>query len=360
MITGGTGSFGQEVLRAFLPAGLKEIRIFSRDEKKQDDLRRALQEQYPQYAGKVRFIIGDVRNLSSLQDAMKNVSYVFHAAALKQIPSSEFFPMEAVRTNIIGTDHVLRAACEACAERVVCLSTDKAVYPVNAMGMSKGLMEKVIMARALQEDPDHGTVICCVRYGNVMGSRGSVIPVFIGQIRAGRPVTVTDPVMTRFLMSLEEAVELVKYAFVYGHPGDIFVPKAEAAAMGDLARAVQMLFGDTGIRFVGIRHAEKMDETLISREELGRVEDLGAYFRIRADGRNLNYMQKETVCSSADGKKTWSVQEESGNENSGNAGTAGLAGGFTSRSTRQLTAEEIVQKLLETSFIREEKEKEGR
>ena len=287
MITGGTGSFGNTVLKHFLDSDLSEIRIFSRDEKKQDDMRHRLQERSPELAGKVRFFIGDVRDPRSVSDAMRGVDYVFHAAALKQVPSCEFFPMEAVRTNVIGTDNVLHAAIGAGVERVVCLSTDKAAYPINAMGKSKAMMESIIYANA--RNGAGRTTICCTRYGNVMCSRGSVIPLFIKQIRAGEPVTVTDPSMTRFLMNLDEAVDLVCFAFEHAEPGDLFVQKSPASTVGDLAEAVQELFGRTGTRVIGTRHGEKLYETLMTREERLRAEDMGDYFRVSCDSRDLNY-----------------------------------------------------------------------
>ena len=287
MITGGTGSFGNTVLKHFLASDVGEIRVFSRDEKKQDDMRHRLQAQDPEHASKVRFHIGDVRDVGSVRDAMRGVDYVFHAAALKQVPSCEFFPMEAVRTNVIGADNVLHAAIDEGVERVVCLSTDKAAYPINAMGKSKALMESVIYANA--RNGAGRTTICCTRYGNVMCSRGSVIPLFIDQIRAGRPVTVTDPAMTRFLMNLDEAVDLVQFAFEHARPGDLFVQKAPASTIGDLAEAVQEVFGRTGTRVIGTRHGEKLYETLMTREEVLRAEDMGAYFRVPCDSRDLNY-----------------------------------------------------------------------
>jgi len=288
MITGGTGSFGNTVLKHFLGSDIGEIRIFSRDEKKQDDMRHRLQELYPEDYGKVRFFIGDVRTPQSVYDAMRGVDYVFHAAALKQVPSCEFFPMEAVRTNIIGTDNVLHAAMDVGVKRAVCLSTDKAAYPINAMGKSKAMMESVIYANA-RYGADLGTVICCTRYGNVMCSRGSVIPLFIKQIREGEPVTVTDPHMTRFLMNLDEAVDLVQFAFEHARPGDLFIQKAPASTIGDLAEAVQEVFGKTGAKVIGTRHGEKLYETLMTREERLRAIDLGRYFCVAADTRDLNY-----------------------------------------------------------------------
>lgn len=258
MITGGTGSFGNTVLKHFLMTDIGEIRIFSRDEKKQDDMRHEIQAKYPECASKVQFYIGDVRNIQSVKDAMPGVDYIFHAAALKQVPSCEFFPMEAVRTNVEGTDNVLHAAIEAGVKRVVCLSTDKAAYPINAMGISKAMMEHVIFANARVAAKRGGTVICCTRYGNVMCSRGSVIPLFIDQIKNKKPITVTDPNMTRFLMNLDEAVDLVRFAFEHANPGDLFIQKADASTIGDLAKAVQKLFGDTGINVIGTRHGEKI------------------------------------------------------------------------------------------------------
>ena len=282
LITGGTGSFGKAVLKRFLTSNLREIRIFSRDEKKQDDLRKA----YPD--PKLKFYIGDVREPRSVAAAMRGVDYCFHAAALKQVPSCEFYPMEAVRTNVLGTENVLEAAVAANVRRVVCLSTDKAVYPVNAMGMSKAMMEKVMVAvsRNLTD-----TVICGTRYGNVMASRGSVIPLFVEQIAAGKPITVTDPAMTRFMMTLEESVELVLYAFVHGQNGDIFVQKAPAATVGVLARALLEIMGrpDHPILEIGTRHGEKLYETLLSREEMSHAEDRGNYYRVPPDARDLNY-----------------------------------------------------------------------
>jgi len=283
LITGGTGSFGNAVLERFLDSGVKEIRIFSRDEKKQDDMRRHYQND------RVRFFLGDVRDLNSVRGAIYDVDYVFHAAALKQVPSCEFFPLEAVKTNVFGTDNVLAAAIEAGVKRVICLSTDKAAYPINAMGTSKAMMEKVAVARSRTVSPEE-TTICCTRYGNVMCSRGSVIPLFIEQIREGAPLTVTNPDMTRFLMSLDEAVELVVYAFEHAHTGDILVQKAPACTIGVLAEAVRQLFeADHPVRVIGIRHGEKMYETLLTNEECARAEDLGGYFRVPPDARDLNY-----------------------------------------------------------------------
>lgn len=281
LITGGTGSFGNAVLRRFLSTGIKEIRIFSRDEKKQDDMRRFYSN------NKIKYYIGNVRNYRSIQEAMKGVDYVFHAAALKQVPSCEFFPMEAVQTNIIGTDNVLSAAIQENVKKVVCLSTDKAAYPINAMGISKAMMEKVFVAKSRTTE---NTLICGTRYGNVMCSRGSVIPLFINQIKEGKDLTITNPDMTRFLMSLEDAVELVLHAFENGRPGDIMVQKAPACTIGTLAKAVTELFGVEGkIQYIGIRHGEKMSETLLTKEEYLHAEDQGNYFRVPADNRELNY-----------------------------------------------------------------------
>ena len=286
LITGGTGSFGTTVLKKLITSDLKEIRVFSRDEKKQDDLRHDLQHNFPEYAHKVKFFVGDVREYESVKEVCKKVDLIFHAAALKEVPSCEFFPMEAVKTNILGTDNVLRAAIENEVECVVCLSTDKAAYPINAMGMSKALEEKVATARALTADK---TRICCTRYGNVMCSRGSVIPLFINQIKSGKPLTITNPKMTRFLMNLDEAVDLVLYAFEHAEPGDLFVQKADASTIEDLAKGVQQLFGDTGIKIIGTRHGEKVYETLITAEEYSRAIDMGDYYRIPAINRSLNY-----------------------------------------------------------------------
>lgn len=283
LITGGTGSFGNAVLQRFLSSEFAEIRIFSRDEKKQEDMRLALRND------RVKFYIGDVRNYDSVHDALRGVDYVFHAAALKQVPSCEFYPMEAVLTNVIGAENVMRAAIDHRVRRCVVLSTDKAVYPINAMGLSKAMMEKVMVARSRQCDPGR-TVLCATRYGNVMGSRGSVIPLFLQQLRECKALTITDPAMTRFLMSLDESVDLVLYAFEHAQPGDIFVQKAPASTVGDLAQALRELLGrDNEIRVIGTRHGEKLYESLVSREEMARAEDLGGYFRIPADSRDLNY-----------------------------------------------------------------------
>ena len=285
LITGGTGSFGNAVLERFLHSDVGEIRIFSRDEKKQEDMRLRLQNE------RVKFYIGDVRNIDSIRDAMQGVDFVFHAAALKQVPSCEFYPMEAVQTNILGAENVMRAAIDAQVQKCVVLSTDKAVYPVNAMGMSKAMMEKVMVAKSRLCNPEKIT-LCATRYGNVMGSRGSVIPLFIEQIQAGKAITVTDPNMTRFLMSLQDSVDLVLYAFGHAKPGDIFVQKAPAATIADLAQAVVELVGaKSEIQIIGTRHGEKLYESLVSREEMARAQELGDYYRIPADGRDLNYAQ---------------------------------------------------------------------
>ena len=331
MITGGTGSFGNTVLKHFLTSDVKEIRIFSRDEKKQDDMRHELQAKYPNYYEKVKFYIGDVRDIQSVKDAMVGVNYIFHAAALKQVPSCEFYPMEAVRTNVIGTDNVLHAAMEEGVERVVCLSTDKAAYPINAMGTSKAMMEKVIFANARVAAQRGGTVICCTRYGNVMCSRGSVIPLFIDQIKSGRPITITDPNMTRFLMNLDEAVDLVEFAFEHANPGDLFIQKSDASTIGDLAKAVQELFGDTGINIIGTRHGEKLYETLMTREERLRSEDMGNYYRVAADSRDLNY-DKFVV----DGDVKTMADES-----------------YTSHNTNRLDVKGTIDKILTTEYVLE-------
>lgn len=284
LITGGTGSFGNAVLTRLLDSEFGEIRVFSRDEKKQEDMRVALQDD------RVKFYIGDVRNLDGVRDAMHGVDYVFHAAALKQVPSCEFYPMEAVRTNVIGAENVMRAAIDAGVDRCVVLSTDKAVYPINAMGMSKAMMEKVMVAKSRLSGEGGGTVLCATRYGNVMASRGSVIPLFIDQILAGKELTVTDPTMTRFLMSLAESVDLVLYAFEHATPGDIFVQKAPASTVADLAQALKELLGrENQVKVIGTRHGEKLYESLVSREEMARADDHGDYWRIPADARDLNY-----------------------------------------------------------------------
>jgi UDP-N-acetylglucosamine 4,6-dehydratase/5-epimerase len=285
LITGGTGSFGKAVLRRYLNSNLKEIRIFSRDEKKQDDLRKELNN------SKVKFYIGDVRDYRSVANAMKGVDFVFQAAALKQVPSCEFFPIEAVKTNVLGTENVLEAAINFGVKKVICLSTDKAVYPINAMGMSKAMMEKVMVARSRNLE-NNETVLCGTRYGNVMASRGSVIPLFVEQIKAGKALTITDPNMTRFMMTLDDAVDLVMYAFEHGKQGDIFVQKSPASTIGDLAQAIKELYKSSSeIKVIGTRHGEKLYETLVNREEMVKAEDLGDYYRIPADTRDLNYEQ---------------------------------------------------------------------
>ena len=290
LITGGTGSFGNAVLNRFLKTDIGEIRIFSRDEKKQDDMRHEFQAKMPEVAEKIKFYIGDVRDIASVRNAMHGVDYIFHAAALKQVPSCEFFPIEAVKTNVLGTENVLTAAIEAGVKNIVCLSTDKAAYPVNAMGTSKAMMEKVIVAKSRTVSPEK-TKICCTRYGNVMCSRGSVIPLWIDQIRAGKPITLTDPTMTRFIMSLEEAVDLVLFAFEHGESGDILVQKAPACTIQTQAEAVCELFGGdkNNIKVIGIRHGEKMYETLLTNEECANAIDLGNFYRVPCDKRGLNY-----------------------------------------------------------------------
>lgn len=326
MITGGTGSFGNAVLNRFLDTDIKEIRVFSRDEKKQDDMRK-------HYANsKIKFYIGDVRDMRSIQDAIRGVDYIFSAAALKQVPSCEFFPMEAVWTNIVGTDNVLTAAIQAGVEKVICLSTDKAAYPINAMGISKAMMERVFVAKSRTTDT---TTICGTRYGNVMCSRGSVIPLFIDQIKEGKPITVTDPEMTRFLMSLDEAVDLVMFAFENGKPGDIMVQKAPACTIGTLARAVQELFHDKNeIHYIGIRHGEKKYETLLTKEECLHARDMGEFFCVPADNRDLNYERYFDQ-----GQKEKAEIEE-----------------FTSDNTQQLNVEQVKEKLLSLEYVRRELE----
>ncbi|MCR5302403.1 MAG: polysaccharide biosynthesis protein [Lachnospiraceae bacterium] len=331
LITGGTGSFGHTVLKHFLATDIAQIRVFSRDEKKQDDMRHELQTAYPDLAAKVKFYIGDVRNAQSVHDAMPGVDYIFHAAALKQVPSCEFFPMEAVETNVIGTNNVLHAAIEAGVKRIVCLSTDKAAYPINAMGTSKAMMEHVVRANARVAAERGDTVISCTRYGNVMCSRGSVIPLFIDQIESGSPVTVTNPDMTRFLMNLDEAVDLVKFAFEHANPGDLFIQKSPASTIGTLAAAVQQLFGDTGINVIGTRHGEKLYETLMTREEALRAEDMGNYFRVAADNRDLNY-DKYFV----EGKVETQADES-----------------YTSHNTVRLDVAGTVDKIMTTDYVRE-------
>ncbi|MGN0414072.1 MAG: polysaccharide biosynthesis protein [Agathobacter sp.] len=324
MITGGTGSFGNAVLRRFLDTDIKEIRIFSRDEKKQDDMRKAYNN------SKIKFYIGDVRDIRSVQDAIHGVDFIFSAAALKQVPSCEFFPMEAVKTNIIGTDNVLTAAIQAGVEKVICLSTDKAAYPINAMGISKAMMERVFVAKSRTTD---STTICGTRYGNVMCSRGSVIPLFIEQIKSGKPITVTDPNMTRFLMSLDEAVDLVMFAFEHGQPGDIMVQKAPACTIGVLAQAVRELFHDQNeIHYIGTRHGEKKSETLLTKEECLHAFDLGNFYRVPADNRDLNYEQYFEKGHIEQAK----IQE------------------FTSDNTQILNVEQVKEKLLSLEYVRNE------
>ena len=336
LITGGTGSFGHAVMDRFLSTDIGEIRIFSRDEKKQDDMRHEYQAKMPEVAEKIKFYIGDVRDINSVKNAMNGVDYIFHAAALKQVPSCEFFPIEAVKTNVLGTENVLNAAIEAGVKSIICLSTDKAAYPVNAMGTSKAMMEKVIVAKSRTVDQSK-TKICCTRYGNVMCSRGSVIPLWIDQIRAGNPITVTEPAMTRFIMSLEEAVDLVLFAFENGETGDILVQKAPACTIKVQAEAVCDLFGGdkNAIRQIGIRHGEKMYETLLTNEECERAIDLGKFYRVPCDSRNLNYDKYFTQ---------------------GNTERAKLTE-FNSNNTELLNVEEVKAKLMELSYIREELEK---
>src|SRR5574344_990034 len=332
MITGGTGSFGNAVLNRFLQTDIGEIRVFSRDEKKQDDMRHDFQVRMPEVADKIKFYIGDVRDLQSCKNAMHGVDYIFHAAALKQVPSCEFFPIEAVKTNVLGTDNVLTAAIEAGVKKVICLSTDKAAYPINAMGTSKAMMEKVIVAKSRTVEQDK-TLICCTRYGNVMCSRGSVIPLFIDQIKEGKPLTVTEPKMTRFIMSLEEAVELVVFAFEHAHTGDIFVQKAPACTIEVLAQAVKELFhGTSETKIIGIRHGEKMSETLLTTEECARAIDMGNFFRVPADQRDLNY----------------DLYFKEGNQERTKLSE------FNSNNTELLGVEEVKKKLLELKYIRDE------
>jgi UDP-N-acetylglucosamine 4,6-dehydratase len=325
LITGGTGSFGNAVLSRFLHSDLAEIRIFSRDEKKQEDMRIALN------SDKVKFYIGDVRQYDSVHDALRGVDYVFHAAALKQVPSCEFYPMEALRTNVLGAENVMRAAIANEVKRCVVLSTDKAVYPINAMGISKAMMEKVMVAKSRLCDPTK-TVLSATRYGNVMASRGSVIPLFLGQLQAGNPLTITDPNMTRFLMSLEESVDLVLYAFEHARPGDIFVQKAPASTVGDLAQAMKALLASaSNVKIIGTRHGEKLYESLLSREEMARADDLGDYYRIPADSRDLNYdkyfIEGETGISEIDD--------------------------YTSHNTRRLNIEQVKEVLMKLDIIRD-------
>lgn len=332
LITGGTGSFGNAVLNRFLATDIGEIRVFSRDEKKQDDMRHLYQSKCPELSEKIRFHIGDVRDLASVKNAIYGVDYIFHAAALKQVPSCEFFPMEAVKTNVIGTDNVLTAAINEGVKSVICLSTDKAAYPVNAMGTSKAMMEKVIVAKSRTVSPER-TKICCTRYGNVLCSRGSVVPLFIEQIKAGKPITVTDPEMTRFIMTLDEAVDLVLFAFEQGESGDILVQKAPASTIGVLAQAVQELFPSTiETRVIGIRHGEKMYETLLTNEECANAQDLGAFYRVPCDKRSLNY------------EKYFSEGEVERN----------LLKEFNSNNTELMTVEEVKAKLLTLPYIQQE------
>lgn len=328
LITGGTGSFGNAVMKRFLDTDIKEIRIFSRDEKKQDDMRKLYKND------KLKFYIGDVRDLSSVKDAIYGVDYIFHAAALKQVPSCEFFPLEAVKTNVLGTDNVLTAAIEMCVKKVICLSTDKAAYPINAMGISKAMMEKVFVAKAKTVDSNR-TLICGTRYGNVMASRGSVIPLFIDQIKNGQPLTVTDPDMTRFLMSLEEAVELVVFAFNNAEAGDIMVQKSPASTVGELAQAIKELFNvDNEIKIIGTRHGEKLYETLLTKEEHIVAKDMGGFYRVPADNRDLNY-DKYYV----EGDQKLSSEEE-----------------YNSHNTERLNIEQIKEKLLQLDYVRKELE----
>lgn len=329
LITGGTGSFGNAVMERFLETDIKEIRIFSRDEKKQEDMRKKYQN------NKLKFYIGDVRDSNSVKNSMYGVDYVFHAAALKQVPSCEFFPLEAVKTNVLGTENVLNAAIEIGVKKVICLSTDKAAYPINAMGISKAMMEKVFVAKARTIDPD-ATMICGTRYGNVMASRGSVIPLFIEQIKSGKPLTVTDPNMTRFLMSLEEAVELVVFAFNNAYAGDIMVQKSPASTVGDLALALKELFNaDNEIKVIGTRHGEKAFETLLTREEHIVAQDMGDFYRVPADTRDLNY---DKYFSEGDEQLTKETE-------------------YNSNNTKRLTIEEIKKRLLTLEYVRNELEK---
>ncbi len=340
MITGGTGSFGNAVLNRFLNTDIGEIRVFSRDEKKQDDMRHEFQAKMPEVAEKIKFYIGDVRDIASVRNAMHGVDYIFHAAALKQVPSCEFFPMEAVKTNVIGTDNILTAAIDEGVKTIICLSTDKAAYPVNAMGTSKAMMEKVIVAKSRTVSPEK-TKICCTRYGNVMCSRGSVIPLWIDQIRAGKPITITDPSMTRFIMSLDEAVDLVLFAFEHGTSGDILVQKAPACTIETQARAVMELFdkeNKSEIKVIGIRHGEKMYETLLTNEECANAIDMGNFYRVPCDKRGLNYDKYF---------KDGDVERNTLTE-------------FNSNNTELLSVEAVKEKLLSLAYIREELEKEGK
>ncbi len=338
LITGGTGSFGNAVLNRFLKTDIGEIRVFSRDEKKQDDMRHEFQAKMPEAAEKIKFFIGDVRDLASVKNAMHGVDYIFHAAALKQVPSCEFFPMEAVRTNVIGTDNVLTAAIEAGVKSVICLSTDKAAYPVNAMGITKALEERVSVAKSRTVSPEK-TKICCTRYGNVMCSRGSVIPLWIDQIRRGEDITITDPSMTRFIMSLDEAVDLVLFAFENGVSGDILVQKAPACTIETQAKAVLELFdkaGKCGIKVIGIRHGEKMYETLLTNEECANAVDMGDFYRVPADNRGLNY---DKYFHSGDVERNTLAE-------------------FNSNNTELLNVEQVKEKLLALEYIRDELAKE--
>lgn len=332
LITGGTGSFGNAVLNRFLKTDIGEIRIFSRDEKKQDDMRHEFQAKMPEVSDKIKFFIGDVRDLASVKNAMHGVDYIFHAAALKQVPSCEFFPLEAVKTNVIGTDNVLTAAIDEGVKTVICLSTDKAAYPVNAMGTSKAMMEKVIVAKSRTVAPEK-TKICCTRYGNVMCSRGSVIPLWIEQIKEGKPITVTEPEMTRFIMSLDEAVDLVLFAFQNGVSGDILVQKAPACTIGVLAEAVKELFcPDTEVKVIGIRHGEKMYETLLTNEECAHATDMGDFYRVPADKRSLNY---DKYFKDGDTERNPLTE-------------------FNSNNTKLLTVEQVKEKLLSLEYIKNE------
>ena len=334
LITGGTGSFGNAVINRFLDTDIGEIRIFSRDEKKQDDMRHEYQVKYPEASNKIKFYIGDVRDLQSVKNAMHGVDYIFHAAALKQVPSCEFFPIEAVKTNVLGTENVLTAAIEAGVKKVICLSTDKAAYPVNAMGTSKAMMEKVIVAKSRTVSPEK-TSICCTRYGNVMCSRGSVIPLWIEQIKSGNPITVTEPTMTRFIMSLEEAVELVVFAFQNAESGDIMVQKAPACTIEVQAQAVKELFhSDDEIKVIGIRHGEKMYETLLTNEECANAIDLGNFYRVPCDKRDLNYDKYF---------KDGDVERNPLTE-------------FNSNNTELLDVKQVKEKLLSLKYIRDELE----
>ena len=332
LITGGTGSFGNAVLNRFLATDIGEIRIFSRDELKQDDMRHYYQREYPEYANKLKFYIGDVRDKQSIDKAMYGVDYIFHAAALKQVPSCEFFPIEAVKTNVLGTENLLQSAVDHGVKKVICLSTDKAAYPVNAMGTSKAMMEKVIVAKARTISPEK-TTICCTRYGNVLCSRGSVVPLFISQIKEGKPLTITEPSMTRFVMSLEEAVELVVYAFQNAESGDIMVQKAPACTIEVLAQAVKEIFGSKEeTKIIGIRHGEKMYETLLTNEECANAIDMGNFYRVPSDKRGLNYDKYFT---------------------DGNIKRVELSE-FNSNNTELMTVEEVKQKLLSLSYVQNE------